>query len=224
MIFITQKPSNSTSPQLKVKDMPKLHSPFKRERINGEYVVTPQIREGFEWVFENDAVIASEKLDGENVSIIVKKGRIIDVWNRENHIEPFSRNPDHHHALKGLLNSLAKGYIDDLEDGQHFGELVGLNVQGNPYELKEPLWIPLKRIHDKHSYNSWGKYPKTFETISNWFKTNLISLFYAMNHRLKFSDPQVKLAEGIVFVHPDGRMAKLRRDMFEWYKGPRHKQ
>ena len=23
--------------------------------------------------------------------------------------------------------------------------------------------------------------------------------------------------EGIVFTHPDGRMAKLRKDMFEWY-------
>ena len=28
--------------------------------------------------------------------------------------------------------------------------------------------------------------------------------------------------EGIVFTHPDGRMAKLRCDMFEWYKGKRH--
>ena len=23
--------------------------------------------------------------------------------------------------------------------------------------------------------------------------------------------------EGIVFTHPDGRMAKLRKDMFKWY-------
>jgi hypothetical protein len=30
------------------------------------------------------------------------------------------------------------------------------------------------------------------------------------------------LAEGLVFCHPDGRMAKLRRDMFDWYKVPRH--
>ena len=31
-------------------------------------------------------------------------------------------------------------------------------------------------------------------------------------------------AEGLVFYHPDGkRMAKLRRDMFDWYKGDRHK-
>ena len=29
--------------------------------------------------------------------------------------------------------------------------------------------------------------------------------------------------EGVVFTHPDGRMAKLRKDMFDWHKGPRHK-
>jgi hypothetical protein len=28
--------------------------------------------------------------------------------------------------------------------------------------------------------------------------------------------------EGIVFTHPDGRMAKLRRDMFDWFTGRRH--
>ena len=30
--------------------------------------------------------------------------------------------------------------------------------------------------------------------------------------------------EGIVFTHPDGRMAKLRKDMFPWYSGFRHKE
>jgi len=28
--------------------------------------------------------------------------------------------------------------------------------------------------------------------------------------------------EGVVFTHPDGRMAKLRRDMFDWFKGKSH--
>jgi hypothetical protein len=30
--------------------------------------------------------------------------------------------------------------------------------------------------------------------------------------------------EGIVFTHPDGRMAKLRRDMYPWYLGRQHKE
>lgn len=31
-----------------------------------------------------------------------------------------------------------------------------------------------------------------------------------------------QFVEGIVFTHPDGRMATLRRDMFDWYEGRRH--
>jgi len=31
-----------------------------------------------------------------------------------------------------------------------------------------------------------------------------------------------RFVEGIVFTHPDGRMAKLRGDMFDWFKGKRH--
>jgi hypothetical protein len=29
--------------------------------------------------------------------------------------------------------------------------------------------------------------------------------------------------EGVIFNHPDGRVAKLRRDMYDWWKGDRHK-
>lgn len=204
------------------KDMPKLESPFKRKTIDGEYVVFDEINEGYDWVFKNDDVIATEKLDGTNVSIIIEDGEIQDVWNRKNYIKPFTRNKSHHYILKAMLNSLGRGYCDNLDDGQHFGEVVGPNIQGNRYELEEGLWLPLARIHRKYHYTSWGKYPKTFEAISKWFKDGLVSLFYANKHGLKLSSPKVIPAEGIVFVHPDGRMAKLRRDMFLWFKGKRH--
>ena len=40
---------------MKVRDMPKLESPFIRKMINNRYVVTPEINPGYEWVFEDDA-------------------------------------------------------------------------------------------------------------------------------------------------------------------------
>ena len=62
-----------------------------------------------------------------------------------------------------------------------------------------------------------NKYPKDYDSISTWFR-QLPSLF---NKRLALPEIQ---AEGLVFHHPDGRMAKLRRDMFDWFEGPRHKE
>jgi hypothetical protein len=50
---------------VKINDFPKLESPFQRENKNGEYVVTPNINPGYEWVFNDvENVKAVEKLHG----------------------------------------------------------------------------------------------------------------------------------------------------------------
>ena len=194
---------------MKVKDMPKLESPFVRKMIDNRYVVTPEINLGYEWVFEDDLVMAIEKINGTNVSILIEDGEIIGIWNRKNHIPFFSKGNSI--ITKGLLNSFDCGYCN-LPDGQHFGELVGGRINGNLYNLKEPRWLPFETFCKEHlRYKSWGRYPKNFDTISKWFKDDLMSLFSSMlGNRQGY-------VEGIVFMHPDGRMSKLRRDMFEWF-------
>jgi len=192
-----------------IKDMPKLESPFVRKQINGEYVVTSEIAEGYEWVFEDESVIAIEKLHGTNVSIVIVEGNVIAVYNRTERI-PFI-NKGKKWITEALLNSKERGYLEFLGDGQHFGEVIGPRVNGNPYKLKEHLWIPFTTFCQKHlKYKSWGKYPKDFQTISEWFK-DLIPLYASMHGNRE------GFVEGIVFTHPDGRMAKLRKDMFDWF-------
>ena len=201
--------------KLKIKDMPKLESPFIRKLLyNGNYIVTPEIAKGYEWVFEDSQVMAIEKLNGTNVSIIIQEGIVIAVFNRTERI-PFI-NKGKKWIIEGLLNSNERGYLEFLGDGQHFGELIGPKVNGNPYKLKEHLWIPFETFCQKHLvYKSWGKYPKNFEIISNWFK-ELIPLYSCMVHGEE--GRKNGFVEGIVFTHPDGRMAKIRKDMFEWFK------
>ena len=202
---------------MRIKDMPKLESPFVREFKDGNYVVTPKIAEGYEWVFDDDSVMAIEKLDGTNVSIVIQQGTVIAIYNRTERI-PFI-NKTKQFIIEGLLEAKRRGYIDKLLDGQHFGELIGPKVNGNPYKLEKHIWIPFETYAQEYlKYKSWGKYPKDFETISTWFKDGLMPLF-----ALRHGDKQ-GFVEGIVFTHPDGRMAKLRRDMFEWYEGKRHKE
>jgi len=211
--------------KIKMKDMAKLESLFIRKMINGDYVVIDEIQEGYEWVFEDDDVMAVEKLDGTNVSVKVIDGKIIEAWNRDAYIPFYPKRKWAHYIIKGILNSISKGYTNKLVDGQYFGELVGPKINSNPYELKQHLWIPFKTYsHRKLTYHSWGKYPKNFASLSQWFQEGPFSIFYAKQHNLSYSDPEVRKAEGIVFTHPDGRMAKFRRDMFDWYKGGRHKQ
>lgn len=201
--------------------MPKIECPFVRvmnEKL--DYVVIDKIVEGYEWVFNDENVMAIEKLHGTNVSIVIEEGTVTAIFNRTERI-PFI-NKGKKWLIEGILNSKERGYLEFLGDGQFFGELIGPKVNGNPYKLKEHLWIPFSTFCQKHlRYKSWGKYPKDFNTISEWFK-ELIPLYSSMVQGEE--GRKNGFVEGIVFTHPDGRMAKLRRDMFDWYRGERHKE
>lgn len=194
-------------------DMQKIESPFVRQEINGEYVVTPEIAEGYEWVFEDPSVMAVEKLDGTNVSVVMEEGKLISLLNRLNP-KPFGPL-DNHDYIFGIRVAYIKGRIP-LFTGQYFGELMGPKIQKNFLKLNAPEWFPFQYLQKHCCYNSFHKYPRTFENISKWFQNDLFSLMYVKLHKEKVQP------EGIVFTHPDGRMAKLRVDMFDWYKGKRH--
>ena len=193
--------------------MPKLESPFVRKEINGQYIVTDEIAEGYDWVFEDDSTMAIEKLNGTNVSIELTQGVVTRIFNRTERMQFIPK--DKHYIIEGILNSKRKGYLEFLEDGQHFGELIGPKVNKNPYKLTEHLWIPFSGFCQKHlRYKAWGKYPKDFKTISDWFKDDLLPLYSSMQGNRE------GFVEGIIFTHPEtGQMAKLRRDMFGWYSG-----
>jgi len=201
-----------------VKDFPKLECPFKRKLMpDGDYIITPEIEEGYDWVFKEEDVICVEKLDGTNVSIIIEDGQIKTIFNRTEKIPFFNKGKSH--ISEGLIESFKRGYMDMLPDGQHFGELIGEKINGNPYKIKGHLWIPFETYAKEHlRYKSWGKYPKDFQTISNWFKDDLLPLF-----ALKKGDKQ-GFVEGVIFYRKNGEMAKLRRDMFDWFKGNKHKE
>ena len=200
---------------IEIKDMPKLSSPFVRKMVGEDYIVTNEIEKGMEWVFEDESVMAIEKLHGTNVGILIKEGAVTAIFNRTERIPFITKGKSW--IVKGILNSKVKGYLEFLGDGQHFGELIGPKVNGNPYKLDEHLWIPFSGFCQKHlKYKCWGEYPKTFESISKWFE-ELMPLYASMK------GSREGFVEGIVFTHPDGRMAKLRRDMFSCHKSGRHK-
>lgn len=195
-----------------IRDMPKLKSPFVREKNEkGEYVVTPKIEDGYDWVFDDPSVLAVEKLHGTNVSIHIQDGVITGVWNRTTRIPFFNRGSEY--IIDGVREAYRRKYTEFLPDGQHFGECIGPKIHGNNYKLDKPQWIPFARLGEKYAYKSWDHYPKTFDAISEWFG-GLMPLF-GRKHDSEF-------VEGVVFTHPDGRMAKLRRDMFDWFEGRRH--
>lgn len=228
---------------MNVTNFPKLYSPFVRKNKTLEtgekaYVVTPEIQEGYEWVFEEaEKVKAVEKLDGTNMSVYMKNGRPQAIFARAgphkiNRVPMFSKQRQHNEIIKGVLNAYHKGWLETLEDGQHFGELIGPKFgnddQGNvnPYDLNQHYFYPFKRAINKLEMKSYGKYGTDYESIREWFmEQGLIPLFASRIHGETWEEvlQHAEKPEGVVFYHPEtGDMAKLRRDMFPSFKGRRH--
>lgn len=204
------------SAEVPVKDYPKLQCPYVRVKTpDNRYLVTTEVNEGYEWVF-GDGVRAVDKLDGTNVCVHVRGGEVVAVDNRSTRkdILRVKGNKWGAAALEGVAGAMSRKWI--WENGDHYGELIGPIINGNHHGLDRHLFVPFDYLWEKCHWISWvtNKYPKTYDSISLWFQHDLISLF---NKRIKL--PQV-MAEGVIFYHPDGRRAKLRRDMFEWYDGP----
>lgn len=231
---------------------PKVKAPFTRsDNERGNYTVNPEVQDGYSWVFDRaEEVEAVEKLNGTNVAVYVEDGEITDAMRREGGREMVPVDPyaySDRHIVRGIQNSSHRfSYMEkDFDgDGWHFGELVGPNVQGNPYELEEHLFVPFEWLRRKATYRSYGEYSVEFDAISDWFEDGLFSLFYMLMHGLDSveaaSVSNGVFVEGIVFIHPDheGRigpndmetvesekygevtesLAKIRREMFDWHK------
>ena len=205
---------------IKIIDFPKIESPFVRREIDGKYVVVPEINQEYEWVFNDDKVIASEKLHGTCCAALVENGMVTGMFNRTSRI-PFIGGTLSKSLTEGMNNAVEKDRLI-MQDGLHWGELIGPKINGNPYLLEQHEFLPFDWVREHLAYKSWHKYPKTFENIIKGFELpisdgGIFSLF--MKKRGIDQQP-----EGIVFVQPStGKMAKIRRDMFPLWKGDRHK-
>jgi len=202
--------------------MPKLECPFVREETKRVgYVVIPKLNEQYRWIFDRNLVTAQEKLDGTNVSIVIENGIVKSVWNRKNRVQILTGD---WRINEALLESAKKKYLN-LLDGQHFGEVIGPNVNGNPYKLERHIWLPFETcVKERFTYNFWNKFledeiegknltdEQLYEKVEVIFK-NLWSLFHRKTHGT------TEFAEGIVFYNKQtGEMCKIRRDMWKFFK------
>ena len=201
-------------------DMPKINCPFVRKYFGKDYLVTPEINPGFEWVFTETPVFAVDKVDGTNLCIRIENGQIAHIFNRTTEKFIFNitgQTAWEGAAMEGISKAIQRGWLKDLKPGDNYGELIGPIINGNRHKLDYHLWVPFQYLKKTCFWKSFvqNKYPKTFESLSEWFR-EIPSLF---SQRLKL--PEIK-AEGLVFYRANGEMAKLRRDMFDWYEGVRH--
>ena len=186
--------------------MEKIPTIFDR---GADFRVIDKPRAGCEWVFAGEG-IATEKLDGTNVRLTIRSGHVVRIEKR--------RNPSKLQKAKGIIDGW---YVDADEnapedkwiveaarctttvgwpDGDHSCEALGPNIQGNPLGLGALRCVPLRV--EAHPLPIYSCVMRDFAAVRSMLE-HLDSVF-SPGH----------LAEGIVFHHPDGRMAKIKRKDF----------
>lgn len=219
-------------------DFPKILCPFIRQtfEVNKEhfkrhgsayelreprvYLVVNKVTPGYEWVFEDPDTFAVEKLNGTNIKLKTEKGRLVALQNRKNVLDPLQIIGGKNFIIEGIFRSIGKGYVK--ADGEQAGECIGPKLQGNPYKLDFHEWYPFEKAMGDLRYRSFHEHDRTFDNWSSWFKDWLHSRYYQKIASKKGLDDKV-FAEGVVFYNLKRReqnqtwMAKLRRNMFDWF-------
>lgn len=185
--------------------MKKIASVFKRD-YKGNRQVYDEVVEGSEWVINGEGV-ATEKLDG--TSCMIRDGKLFKRYDAKKGrtppagFEPTEETQNEHTGhWPGWVpvnddpgdkwHRAALEADPDLVDGTY--ELIGPKVQGNPHEVG---------IHQLIAHGAYKPedVPCDFDGIREFLTKHVM--------------------EGIVWHHPDGRMAKIKRRDFGLQWGAR---
>jgi len=185
--------------------MQKIPTLFKR---GPDHKVIDEVTPGCEWVLAGEGV-ATEKLDGTNVRITIRSGEWVRLEKRRNPstLQRSSgikdgwyvdANPDDR-GDRWIYEAMAETPLASWPDGEHPCEAIGPKIQGNPLGLEKHVCV---RFEDMALfYSSWSEgysFDQLREIVLH------LDSSYAPGHP----------AEGIVFHHADGRMAKIKRKDF----------
>jgi len=211
---------------IKIKDFPKLESPFERQEIKGNYICIPKLRDEFRWILDKEKVQAQEKFDGTNCSIIIQDGCIKAVMNRTSRIDIWKSGKQFYEGVKQAIDD-KKLKPEMLSDGQYFGELIGEKLNSNPYDINGHLFMPFDYVSNHYYfkfYTGWLEEEIKSGMNDKEIFNKFIELFKCLKSIYFRSKGIEKHPEGIVFYNKlTNQMCKLRMDMFDFYKGKKHK-
>lgn len=185
--------------------MKKIPTMFERDWNGDRSRVLPQVRPGCEWVLAGEG-FATRKLDG--TCCMIRDGRLYkrqefkqgqatpDDFEEVNYDEETGKRIGWRPVGDGQEDKWHRMGFDNLEskvDGTY--ELVGPKTQGNPERFEVQTLVP----HTVERLRIVDAVPRDFEGL----KAYLVD----------------KDMEGIVFHHPDGRMAKIKLRDFGLKRG-----
>ncbi|WP_219471102.1 RNA ligase family protein [Nonomuraea rhizosphaerae] len=183
--------------------MEKIPTLFERD---DRFRVVDRPRAECAWVFDGEGV-GTEKLDGTNVRLTVRSGHVVRVEKRRNPSKAQKQQgivdgwyvdaADGSAEDKWILDAAGNTDVSGWPDGEHSCEALGPRIQGNPLGLSEHRCVPFNLEAPVYQ-----DVPRGYAELHDYLA------------KLDSGFAPGSLAEGIVFHHPDGRRAKIKRKDF----------
>lgn len=178
--------------------MKKIPTVFERDWDGDRSRVTDQVHPGCEWVLAGEGV-ATRKLDG--TATMIRDGKLY----KRHEVRQGKQTPEGFEQVEDDLGTgKTVGWVpvgdgpedrwhreafalmsrEDVRDGTY--ELIGPKIQGNPEKSLDHTLVP----HGPERLTLADDPPRTFDGLAAWLSEHDV--------------------EGIVWHHPDGRMAKIK--------------
>ena len=151
--------------------------------------------------------VATEKLDGMNVRVTIRKGTTVRLEKRRNPnkmqkykgiIEPWYTDTSISSEDKWLNEALNNTDLSQLPDGEWSGEAVGKNIQGNPLNLENNRIV----FFSLHQAPIFENVPTSWAGLRKWLPAQ----------KSKYGNDCG--IEGIVWHLLDGTMYKIKTKDF----------
>lgn len=161
--------------------------------------------------FDFEGAIATEKIDGTNIRITMRSGTVVRIEKRRNPSklqkqegisEPWYMDADPYAtADKWIFDAVKHTDLAQVPDGEWSAEAYGKNIQGNPLKMDKNQ-VFLFSLPSWRETISLTQVPHEFDALRSYLFTQKSSMH-----------PDA-LMEGIVWHHPNGQMAKIKRKDF----------
>lgn len=190
--------------------MDKIPTLLVRDEVT--HKVTDEVTPNCEWVFDGRGV-ATEKLDGTNVLVDIRRGYLFAVYKRhtpKGETPGYLRVTDDEPADKWILDAArsTRG-IASWRDGHYPCEAIGPKIQGNPLGLGTRRLVRLDLDLALEVNNMPYRLPRLAFVPDD--VADLREFVVTLDSHYSPGHP----AEGIVFHNPDtGQLAKIKRRDF----------
>lgn len=162
--------------------MQKIHTIFDRDWDGNRGVVDELVKEAHPLQHSPDIFVPTEKLDGTNVRLTVRKHTLVRLEKRRNPSkaekakgisEPWYVDVDEYGPQdKWIWEAARNTDISEVPDGEWSGEAVGPNVQGNPLNLEknQVVLFSFEPALEKLKLENVPK-PTDYQGLKDWLPT-----------------------------------------------------